>query len=44
MDLDFMVESEIGPPPFLLTTILLFLSNVPLKDYGYRIGDEKRVY
>lgn len=36
-----MANKEIALPPYLLSTILLFLSNMPLKDYGDRVGDEQ---
>jgi 4-hydroxybenzoate polyprenyltransferase len=37
----WMASGTTDWPPFLLSTVLLFLANMPLKDYGDRVGDEK---
>ena len=36
-----MTTESFQLPPFLLSTLFLFLSNMPLKDYGDRDGDEQ---
>ncbi len=35
----WMATDTFDIPPFLLSTALLFLANMPLKDYGDRLGD-----
>jgi 4-hydroxybenzoate polyprenyltransferase len=37
----WMASESTVLPPFILSTVFLFLANMPLKDYGDRLGDEQ---
>lgn len=37
----WMATASTQSPPFLLSTVFLFFANMPLKDYGDRVGDKE---